>query len=80
MQEDLQALIGDTSAEKTPSATVDMSAFFERLNTISEKLDKIIELSTRDVKIDESNNAKVDIAEAEGKINEHEEYEEEGKG
>lgn len=79
MREDLQALIGDTSTEKTPSASVDMSTFFERLNTISEKLDKIIDLSTRDVKIDESNNAKVDITEAEGKISEHEEYKKEEK-
>lgn len=79
MKEDLQALIGDSSTEETPSASVDMSAFFERLNSINEKLDKIIELSSRDVKIDESNNAKVGIAEAEGKIDENEEYKEEEK-
>lgn len=79
MKEDLQALIGDSSTEETPSASVDMSAFFERLNSINEKLDKILELSSRDVKIDESNNAKVGIAEAEEKIDENEEYKEEEK-
>lgn len=79
MNQDLAALAGITDKSDTngnDAIDFDFGAFIDRLNTLEEKIDKILELSAKDVKIDKSNNEKESIAEAEGKIEENEEYRE----
>lgn len=73
MNEDLRSMIDDSNdtpveVEKN-SSEVDMSAFLDRLSRFEDKLDKVLSY----VKTDDE---KISIAEAEEKINEHEEYRE----
>lgn len=79
MGEDLIALVGESATNNVSSypAEVDFSTFINRFDSLESKMDKVIELLSKDVSIDESNNEKVSITEAEGKIDEHEEYREE---
>lgn len=76
MNGDLAALAAESTENKSleTDGGVDISALMRRFNSIESKLDKLIELSSKDVSIDESNNEKVSVSEAEGKINEVEEY------
>lgn len=76
MNEDLKALIGDDSPNESSSGGVDISALFARINAIDDKLNIIIERIDRDIDLGNTNRDKIDITEAEGKIEEQKEYEE----
>lgn len=84
MEEQLKALIGKSSAAAMPAESdANMSDLYERMTRLEQKLDKVLLLLDKDVSIDETNDEKIGIAEAEGKINEKEEYresDEEAKG
>ena len=80
MNEDLRAMGSDSYYEGRANlrgddmSPADWSAFMDRFNAFDEKLDRVLKAVEKDVSIDESNNDKVSITEAEGKINEKEEY------
>lgn len=80
MNEDLAIISGgNVEEDRETSYPADVSEIFGRFNAFEQKLDRIISLLDRDVKIDEANNDKVGIAEAEEKITEKEEYREAGE-
>lgn len=79
MNEDLKALIGNDTPDEPASGGVDISALFARINAIDDKLNTIIKRIDRDIDLDDTNRDKIDIVEAEGKIDEQKEYEEKGR-
>lgn len=80
MDEQLKALLDTTdSGDSTSESDSNVSDMYERLTRLEQKLDKIISLVGKDVSIDETNDDKISIDEAEGKIDEKEEYRESGE-
>lgn len=80
MDEQLTALLGNTDSGNSASESdSNVSDMYERLTRLEQKLDKILSLVDKDVSIDETNDDKISIAEAEGKIDEKEEDRESGE-
>lgn len=80
MNEQLKALIGETP-EMSGTADGDANAtdLYERITRLEQKLDKVLSLLDKDISIDDQNDEKIGITEAEGKIDEKEEYRESGE-
>lgn len=80
MDDQLKALMGDVSDNVAPTADgANTSDLYERMTRLEQKLDKVLLLLDKDVSIDETNDEKIGITEAVGKIDEKEEYRESGE-